>query len=163
MKKKITLAFIVTAFLLASCEQLPGIINDAKRKVPKSLIDPSSAIFNSVYENKATGAVCGLVNSKNRMGGYAGATPFTYHDTTGVTFVRDQPKESDFERYFQNFKYAEIEEYLQLENKCKKFDLWEKQCGAQIYQSDNKYCQLIIGGKSLSDLYDLAKPILNID
>lgn len=40
------------------------------------LLDPDSAKFDRVHYNAATGATCGLVNAKNRMGGYVGARLF---------------------------------------------------------------------------------------
>ncbi len=47
----------------------------AKESVKAELIDPWSAQFKQMKTAKG-GMVCGLVNSKNRMGGYAGWLPF---------------------------------------------------------------------------------------
>ena len=44
--------------------------------VREQLIDPESARFRSVAFAKEGGAACGFVNSRNRLGGMAGATAF---------------------------------------------------------------------------------------
>jgi hypothetical protein len=51
-------------------------IYKAQNLVKKSLIDPESARFSEVKYVRETGAVCGLVNGKNKMGGYVGEKPF---------------------------------------------------------------------------------------
>lgn len=162
MKKYICLLVAGATLLLTACEQLPGAINEAKREVRKSLIDPDSAKFEAVFEIQSSGAVCGFVNGKNRMGGYAGANPFVYEKNVGVTLVREPPKESDFERYFENVKYADSSEYTELENKCKEAALWATKCGSQIFPSTNKYCEVVNHGNTMMDVYELAKPSLNI-
>lgn len=53
---------------------------EAKAAMTKKLRDPESARFSDLYE-AAQGpdkAICGMVNSKNAMGGYVGATGFIY-------------------------------------------------------------------------------------
>ncbi|ESY88350.1 hypothetical protein X739_00755 [Mesorhizobium sp. LNHC220B00] len=50
-----------------------------KRYVTESLKDPGSATFGSVsasITDRGVVTVCGMVNSKNSYGGYAGQTPF---------------------------------------------------------------------------------------
>lgn len=68
----------------------PYPLSDADQKLIRSivmnvLIDPMSAQFGgikaSVYINKVV--VCGLVNSKNQMGGYTGMSPFMMHARIG--------------------------------------------------------------------------------
>lgn len=162
MKKYIILAVVLATLLLSSCEQLPGAVNEAKREVRKSLIDPSSGKFESVFENQSTGAVCGFVNAKNRMGAYAGTNPFVYEKIVGATLIQEPPKERDFERYFETIKFADSSDYTELENKCKGAALWATKCGSPIFLSNNKYCDLINQGKSMMDVYELAKPSLNI-
>ena len=48
------------------------------------LVDPQSAQFSDV--NTSGGATCGLVNSKNRMGGYTGQKSFIVREGR-VSFV----------------------------------------------------------------------------
>jgi hypothetical protein len=51
----------------------------AKAAMSRKLTDPESARFTDLFKSSgATPVVCGMVNSKNRMGGYAGATGFVY-------------------------------------------------------------------------------------
>src|SRR5690606_36818876 len=57
MKIHTILAVAIAIFMLAACERLPGVVNEAKREVRRSLIDPSSAQFESVYQNSQPGAV----------------------------------------------------------------------------------------------------------
>jgi hypothetical protein len=162
MKRYFTVAVAVVVLTLSSCEQLPGAVNDAKRNVREHLVDPSSAQFESVRENPKTGAVCGFVNAKNRMGGYVGATPFVYEASSGATLVREQPTERDFERFFETIKYAGPNDYTDLANRCKAVALWQDKCGSEIYPNTNKYCQLIDEGKSEMDIYEAAKPNLDL-
>lgn len=52
--------------------------SDSKMKsiIKEKLIDGESAQFSDLKYNKAGSYVCGYVNSKNRMGGYAGKKKF---------------------------------------------------------------------------------------
>ena len=52
-------------------------------RVKKQLIDPDSAKFSGV-EKYDSGAVCGYVNSKNRMGGFVGDRGFLQKANGGV-------------------------------------------------------------------------------
>jgi hypothetical protein len=162
MKRYIILIVALTVLTLTSCEQLPGAVNDAKREVRQHLVDPSSAQFESVHENPKNGAVCGLVNAKNRMGGYVGASPFVYEKSSGATLVQEEPTERDFERFFETIKYADPGDYTKLENKCESVALWQKKCGTGTYPSANKYCRLIDEGKSEMDVYEAARPSLDL-
>lgn len=67
MRNSLLLSLAVVS--LAGCAEA-----EAKNEVRKALIDPGSAEFNSV--STKNGIVCGLVNSKNRMGGYVGFRGF---------------------------------------------------------------------------------------
>jgi hypothetical protein len=160
--KTYTAIFVALAALMTTaCEQLPGAENEAKREVRKSLIDPDSAKFESVHVNPNSGAVCGFVNGKNRMGAYAGSSPFVYEKGIGATLIQAPPKEREFERYFENIKYSDVEDYLELSNKCKGASLWTEKCGTPIFSSSNKYCDLINQGKTMTDVYNLARPELS--
>jgi hypothetical protein len=51
----------------------------AKAAMSRKLTDPESARFTDLFKsNGTTPVMCGMVNSKNRMGGYSGATGFVY-------------------------------------------------------------------------------------
>lgn len=47
-----------------------------EKDVKGHLLDPDAAKFYEVTFNPAKGAGCGIVNAKNRMGGYTGKTHF---------------------------------------------------------------------------------------
>lgn len=71
-----------------------------------NLVDPNSAMFSelTLYED---GTLCGKVNSKNRMGGYAGFSNFAYKD--GMAMIRTEatlPKV-----YSDGMDWGELEEY----------------------------------------------------
>lgn len=68
------------AVLCAGCE------GEAERLVRGYLVDPDSAQFSEVVTQN--GITCGLVNSKNRMGGYTGRQIFIVKDGR-VLFMRD--------------------------------------------------------------------------
>ena len=46
-----------------------------RQAVKASLVDPDSATFSNVTYNRDNKVGCGVVNAKNKMGGYAGRTP----------------------------------------------------------------------------------------
>jgi hypothetical protein len=56
----------------------------AKAAMTRKLTDPESARFDQLFKVTTDNgeAVCGLVNSKNRMGGYTGATGFIFEKTS---------------------------------------------------------------------------------
>lgn len=145
----------LSVVMVSGCE--PSLESEAKRAVRQGLIDPDSAKFESVFTNQKSGAVCGFVNAKNRMGGYVGASPFVYQRETGATLVREPPKERDFERYFDRIKYMEASDYMELEARCRGAVLWEEKCGSAVYVSSNKYCDLVNQGKDMMELYEATK------
>lgn len=77
-KKKLVIGGVVATALVSAAVvwifYMP--IYKAQNLVKKSLIDPESARFSEVKYVRETGAVCGLVNGKNKMGGYVGEKPF---------------------------------------------------------------------------------------
>jgi hypothetical protein len=58
----------------------PDEFNAAKAAMARKLTDPESARFDDLFKVQTDSgeAVCGMVNSKNRMGGYVGVTGFIY-------------------------------------------------------------------------------------
>ena len=157
MKKPAAVVVSLSLVVISGCEQLPGLENEAKRAVRQSLFDPDSAKFESVLTNQGSGAVCGFVNAKNRMGAYVGSSPFVYQKGSGVTLVREPPKERDFERYFEMIKYNDASDYLELTDRCKGAAIWEEKCGSAVYVSSNKYCDLVNQGKDMMELYEATK------
>ena len=78
-------------------------IYEAKEAVRSILIDSGSAKFSDVYEDKA-GHVCGLVNAKNRMGGYTGDSPFFYTDEDKKAVIVEIVTEEDFQTAWSYMK-----------------------------------------------------------
>lgn len=66
-------AAVIALFGLAACD---GRFGEAKRLVRATLTDPQSAQFESLRQGKDDKTVCGLVNSRNRFGGYDGRRRF---------------------------------------------------------------------------------------
>lgn len=56
------------------------------RQVRSALNDPDTAKFEGVRFNNKTGAGCGLVNAKNKFGGYVGLLSFVARANGDVTF-----------------------------------------------------------------------------
>lgn len=73
-------------------------VEEAKARIREKLVDPQSAEFTNIYVTRdARGndffgrAVCGHVNSKNRMGGYVGPRRFAvYGDQVGIWDERSE-------------------------------------------------------------------------
>lgn len=102
---KILRATAVLITLLASSATLanepvrdatPKEIEAIRAGMERQLLDAQSARFNSV---KVKGQhMCGMVNSKNRMGAYAGYRPFTgmiFKDTTGKLLAAPMGVDAD--------------------------------------------------------------------
>jgi hypothetical protein len=67
---------------------------EAERAVKSQLIDPESAQFSGISRNSETGAYCGYVNAKNRLGGYTGDKRFAFNNGRVVFF----PDPADLDR-----------------------------------------------------------------
>lgn len=66
----------------------PMTIDRAQASIEERLNDPDSARYKSLVQVHRTGAVCGRVNSKNRMGGYDGFKSFVVREVGGRPEVR---------------------------------------------------------------------------
>ena len=64
-------------------------IDSVKKSVEEGLSDPQSAQYKDVKEFPE-GVVCGQVNAKNKLGGYAGFQAFVYRDGREVN-LKDYP------------------------------------------------------------------------
>lgn len=81
MPKAILLTVAVVTLGCVGCDRVPGseayAVKAAEARVAAQLLDPASALFSDVQVfGEQHERVCGLVNGRNRMGGYAGATRF---------------------------------------------------------------------------------------
>lgn len=76
-----TVLALAAAMTLTACGEDPN-ISKAKEAVAATTAEPAAAQFKDVkvYEWKDTGKVyvCGMVNAKNRQGGYDGFTRFVW-------------------------------------------------------------------------------------
>lgn len=86
------LGLLAATFGIGAAWQL-GWINVylAQQQVQQALLDPDSARFSRVKYYRTTGATCGYVNSRNRMGGYAGSVKFMLSPGGIVTFGPSEP------------------------------------------------------------------------
>jgi hypothetical protein len=72
--------------------------------VKNELVDPDSAVFKDVviYRQNGVPIACGLVNSKNRMGGYSGFTPFTANPVNALVY-QERYSEAMWDDFWRNF------------------------------------------------------------
>jgi hypothetical protein len=138
------LAFLFSAFILTGC----GVESDAKKAVKTLLNDPGSAEFSNLTKHKDN--ACGLVNAKNRMGGYVGNTPFFYIGSTGMVAIASEIKESDFYSLWLALK-ADIgfdEKHKEISEKCRIIGMWSDSCGMRYPGNVNPMCNDILGDGS---------------
>lgn len=134
MKKLLILAIFLP--ILSACDNIPSSENKAKKIVSAVLIDPDSAKFESISPGLKEGGFCGYVNGKNRMGGYAGASPFIVNVQTSEVEIGDKPVEKDdFQQYDtwrkleRHDKTVEVREALR--KRCGFPMRWEESCKEQ--------------------------------
>ena len=85
---------LLAVLALAGCEALDPGRAEAERAVKSQLIDPDTAQFSDIFRNPETGAYCGHVNAKNRLGGYTGNKRFAFNNGRVVLF----PDPADLDR-----------------------------------------------------------------
>ena len=73
--------------LLTGCAE-----REAKKAAADNLVDPASAQFRKIATYNE--AICGEINGKNRMGAYAGFTPFVFNRATKVVVMRPESRSS---------------------------------------------------------------------
>ncbi|WP_148280125.1 hypothetical protein [Rubrivivax gelatinosus] len=86
---------------------------EVKEAVRQLLTDPESAQFRDMERNSKTGAWCGTVNSKNRLGGYVGFNRFVVLPDKKVLL---DPKELPIPEKSSDIvvRGAEIVDFIQL-------------------------------------------------
>lgn len=146
--------FINSLFLLfavvslSSCDYLPTLENEAKKAVASNLIDSESARFENVFTPSGGGVVCGFVNGKNHMGGYAGSRPFIYTaNIKGVLFYEKSPTKSDIKSLSFYSGYDLREKIGELMNACKFPSEWKTKCKLDFASEDNQICDAINKGE----------------
>lgn len=92
-KRNIALVVFSMLVVVLACGYYYKPIYDLKEAVKNELVDPDSAKFKDIYVNRKTKVGCGQVNSKNKMGGYAGSRFFIVYANGRVVF--DDPSWKD--------------------------------------------------------------------
>lgn len=69
-------------------------VHQVETQVRARLNDPESARFSGVTFNRTKSVGCGLVNAKNRMGGYVGDTYFIIFPDGDLRFEPAEPSSS---------------------------------------------------------------------
>jgi tetratricopeptide (TPR) repeat protein len=80
--------FILLLLVFGDWEE-SSLQSEAEFSVKQQLIDPSSAQFEKPVVNKSARTVCGVVNAKNRLGGYTGKQLYVYTAGGGATVIKD--------------------------------------------------------------------------
>jgi hypothetical protein len=150
MMKLLTKIFLIFILVLSlpACDFAITQEQRIKKQVKEYLNDPDSAKFESIHQGKEEKYFCGLVNAKNRMGGYVGLRPFVYEKVTNdfamVTFVSDTPKDSDFRMLKGSLSFKE--RHSTLYDECRSIRIWNTACG--INEIDfPEMCRLMLDGK----------------
>ncbi|QFU30300.1 hypothetical protein BSP_01355 [Brevundimonas sp. Bb-A] len=158
MKRLICSAVALATFSAAGCDRLPGTPRaKARELVSKVLRDPYSAKFEYVVVRDD--AVCGLVNSKNGLGAYGGASPFIANlESDQVMFWDEAPSLSDYRRWSDDPESrGGLRAYYRLQTGCAFPTEWSWQCGRQWISGDvePEVCRLWLA-KDFKGLNDLA-------
>ena len=93
----------VAILLLAGCNMSDfQMKRDAEKTILAGLKDPASAQFRNVKiieQRDGSKSVCGEVNAKNSMGGYAGFRQFSYTSSSGRASIDPASTESFNDRF----------------------------------------------------------------
>ena len=138
MKTGILLSAVL-ACMVAGCDYLPTEENEAKNAVKAVLFDPDSAKFSGIRKGRRAGVWCGLVNAKNKMGGYVGNKGFAYRGAPGggdVDFApeEDAPTQEEFEKFFMDLYTGEggvTDSHSKLSDRCFKAKVFDGLCGPE--------------------------------
>ncbi|QNK65830.1 hypothetical protein [Variovorax sp. PAMC26660] len=136
-------------FMIAMAVAITGCTGqgEAESGVKLLLNDPGSATFTEVQPGAAKGNFCGLVNAKNRMGGYVGNTPFFYEKSSTTSAIVQPPRTEDFQMYWLSIrsKSSSVEELMQLHQKCDLVARWKSVCGGEYPGSRHALCEALSG------------------
>jgi hypothetical protein len=140
--RRLIMLSIATA-CLAACDTAPTSEARAKQAVRERLFDPESAQFSELFKSPSdNGAICGLVNAKNRMGGYAGRAPFYYSTLTDYAAIVGEPlDDGDFIAYYYAMGGAsEGERRREMAARCTDVRDWELACGRRLDRTPHHLC-----------------------
>jgi hypothetical protein len=146
-------AMLIAVASLAACDRVPGTQEwRVRRDVSKALIDPASARIEITH--KAGSTICGTVNGKNRMGAYAGSTPFIWEEILG-THIYDEPDMSDVRSMGYGSETERMEHANKIGDGCFFAEKWAKQCAGSVH-IDEQLCKLWQAG-DMATLSSIAK------
>ena len=155
---RITAAAMAAALTLTGCDFAFTEKQKVIQQVKKNLNDPDSAKFETVFKGTSEKFYCGWVNAKNRMGGYTGPTQFIHEAVTDdygqVTFVRDQPTNSEFRLLINSSDFSK--EYQELIYKCRAAHAWNTSCGEPKIELTHM-CETMRGGTTTEFITELMK------
>ncbi|MBA2919101.1 hypothetical protein GON01_14460 [Sphingomonas sp. MAH-20] len=100
-----SLALLLALPFVSGCQA-----QSAKAAVKDALVDPSSAQFDAV--GSKGDVTCGLVNSKNRLGGYTGPRPFMVK--AGVADIASDPLRALSDEYKQSCPTSSYDRILRV-------------------------------------------------
>ncbi|MBN8649331.1 MAG: hypothetical protein J0L55_15360 [Caulobacterales bacterium] len=116
IQKRHLLLMMLAPIMLSGCDAktilLSPKIKEAQMAVKEKLNDPESAQFENVVISGD--AVCGWVNSKNKFGGYVGATMFLYNN--------NQVKLQEMPNFFWNIEFDDCIRGSKNEEAIKRYD-----------------------------------------
>lgn len=137
------LLVLAAALLAAGCTGQ----DDAENGVKRLLSDPDSATFSDVRPGAAEGNFCGMVNARNRMGGYVGNTPFFYEKATTISAIVAPPKTDDFRSYWLSIrtKKSNVEDLVEIRQKCDLVARWKPVCGEEYPTPRHALCEAAAG------------------
>lgn len=137
---------LFAALLIAGSLVGCGGEGEAKTAVKALLNDPESAQFSSLQPGKGKGDVCGLVNAKNRMGGYVGNTPFMYEKALVSATIVPATDEQDFRALWLDMKANIVGESLTaVMSRCQNLARWETVCTTPHPSPKHQMCVVLLG------------------
>lgn len=135
------LAMACTVLLLSAC----GPHGEAQKAIKGLLNDPDSAKFSAMADGSSKGDVCGMVNAKNRMGGYVGDTPFFYEALTKTAAIVPPVEEGAFRSLWFAIRSGGFESDLgKLSQQCRLVREWPKVCGGMYPASSAPECAIVL-------------------
>lgn len=149
------LLFVSSAVLAVVALSGCGPHSAAKDEVRSLLNDPDSAKFSALSNGVKKGDVCGVVNAKNRMGGYVGNTPFYYEQILPRAVIVKPPEEGDFRSLWLAMRSGNSrDEYVSLAMQCRAAKRWDEVCGSAYPAHIDSMCEEFAEGRNMYTFLD---------
>lgn len=144
---------LLAAITLSACTD-EGAAKDAVKGL---LNDPESARFSQLNSGKEKGDVCGLVNAKNRMGGYVGDTPFFFQKSTQNTALVKPLEDSDFRSLWLGLNAGSVgDDLAKISSQCRQVSQWGAVCKTEYPYRQHSMCQVVLHADG-KRLYEMLK------